>query len=96
VEDLRALLRVLLADTPIEEPSQLEGLCPAITDQALDAKLRLRIARLFVDCLVEAQVPPRVTLGALDRLYTILHRGLREDQALDGVRRWSPPMLRVV
>jgi|OM-RGC.v1.025673657 hypothetical protein len=96
LEDLRALLRVLFADTPVEAGSELVGLCSVFTDRPLGSARRLRLARLFVDCLVEAQVPPTVTLAALDRLYTVLHQGIREDGTLAGVSRWSTPRLRVV
>ena len=95
VEDLRALLRVLLADTPIRNGSMLEGLCPPITDQRLGPDQRMAVARVLVDCLVDARVAPQIALTALDRLYTILHGvpGLAE-----GIepKRWARPRLHVV
>lgn len=89
VEEMRALLRVLFADTPIDTDAELRNLCPALTGQPLDAACRLRVARLFVDCMVEAQLPPNAMLAALDRLYTVMHRDLREARAAGGVPDWS-------
>ncbi|MEE4301746.1 MAG: hypothetical protein V2J24_20075 [Pseudomonadales bacterium] len=88
VEDLRALLRVLFADTPVGAAAE-PNLCPALTGQPLDAACRLRVARLFVDCMVEAQLPPNPMLAALDRLYAVMHRDLRDAKATGGVPDWG-------
>ena len=95
VEDLKALLRVLLADTPITDGSNLEGLCPPITDQRLGPDHRMAVARVLVDCLVDARIPPQTALTALDRLYSILHGA---PVLNDGVepKRWARPRLHVV
>lgn len=96
VDDLRALLRVLFADTPPEEASELRGLCPVFTDGPLAPALRLRVARLFVDCTVEAHVPPNATLQALDRLYSILHSAETTPANGGAAGRWGRPQLHAV
>lgn len=96
VDDLRALLRVLFADSPPEEASELRGLCPVFTDAPLGPALRLRVARLFVDCLVEAHVPPNTTLQALDRLYSILHGSEPAPTSGETAGRWGRPQLHAV
>ena len=95
VEDLRALLRVLLADTPITEGSNLAGLCPPITDKRLGPDQRMAVARVLVDCLVEARVSPQIALTALDRLYSILHGAPPLHEGVEPAR-WARPRLQVV
>ena len=67
--DLRALLAAILS-----QGNAAHAPLPALFDGAyLSANQRMRLARLIVDCLVEARVQPAWTLAALDRFYTVLH-----------------------
>ena len=69
VRDLRTLLATILS---VGRPAS--DSFPALFDGSyLTATQRMRLARLIVDCLVEAGVQPARTLTALDRFYTVIH-----------------------
>lgn len=95
VEDLKALLRVLLADTPVAEGSETQELCPPITSRRLGPEQRMAVARVLVDCLVDARVAPQIALTALDRLYSILHGAPTVHAGIEP-QRWTRPRLQVV
>jgi hypothetical protein len=79
----------------VNDDSEIEGLCPPITDQRLDAVQRMAVARVLVDCFVEAHVTPQIALTALDRLYSILH-GTPARHGSVRPQRWARPRLQVV
>ncbi len=69
IRDLRRLLAAILSTS---HPA--DGSLPALFDGALmTSSQRMRLARLLVDCLVEAGIQPARILNALDRFYTTLH-----------------------
>jgi len=86
--DLRALLSAILS-----QGRAAHAPLPALFDGAyLSANQRMRLARLIVDCLVEARVQPARTLAALDRFYTALHAHAPLHRPMQTER----PQLRVV
>ena len=69
---IRDLRRLLAAIPSTSHPA--DDSLPALFDGALmTSKQRMRLARLIVDCLVEAGIQPARVLKALARFYTPPH-----------------------